>query len=96
MKLYHITDYPNLDSILTYGLLGNPIVYVTTSSIACLAIRNSQEKLYEKRKDVGYIIFEFDSAEYDLWEDPNCMKVNGQPVAFMLYADIPPTKLKIL
>lgn len=96
MNLYHITDFTHLNSILKYGLLGNPIVYVTTSVTACLAIRKCQEELYEKRKDVGFVIFTFDSMDFQLLDDPHCTLVNNKPVAFMIYADIPASLLSIL
>lgn len=93
--MYHLTDFALLDQILSEGLKGFPVVYVTEAPEYARAIRRCQENLYEKIKDCGHVIFEVDVDGYDLYVDRNVVPINKQPVAWLIYADIPPQRLKV-
>lgn len=88
MIYYHVTDEYYHERILQEGLRGTPVVYVTHSKRAALAIRQCQLQLREK---FGACVVLKVDYEGDTFVDPDVYPLN---TAWMIYDDIPPNKIQ--
>lgn len=89
MIYYHVTDYYCHERILVEGLKGNPVVYVTHSKQAALAIRQCQLQLREKFGACIVLKIDYDG---ELFVDPNVRPFN---TAWMIYDDILPSQIQL-
>jgi len=89
MIYYHVTDEYVLERILSEGLIGNPVVYVTHSKASALEIR--QQQLRKRDKFGGCVVLEV-NYEGERFVDPDVYPLY---TAWMLYADIPPEQLRV-
>ncbi len=89
MIYYHVTDEYVYEKILREGLIGNPVIYVTHSKRAALAIREDQLRMREKFG--GCVVLKV-SYEGDVFVDPDVFPLN---TAWMIYDDIPPQQITI-
>lgn len=89
MIYYHVTDEYYCERILREGLRGNPVVYVTHSKRAALAIRQDQLRLSEK---FGACVVLKVDYEGDTFVDPDVWPLH---TAWMIYDDLPPQQIQL-
>lgn len=83
-----MTDYYVHERILHEGLKGNPVIYVTHSPRAALAIRQDQLRLREKFGACMILRVEYIG---DVFVDPDTFPLH---TAWMIYDDIPPCQIQ--
>lgn len=93
MTYFHVTDEGLIESVLRDGLIGSPVVYLTTSRFDALAIRRSQERLGERSGPVQVLAVEWSG---EVFVDPHVKTTPFGPVAFLAYADVPSSALSLV
>lgn len=83
-----MTDEYYYERILHEGLKGNPVIYVTHSKRAALAIRQDQLRLREKFGACMVLKVEYKG---DVFVDPDTFPLH---TAWMIYDDIPPCQIQ--
>ena len=89
MIYYHITDECCGERILREGLIGNPVVYLTSSYEHAVAIRRSQVRLGEV---IGAAILFRVEYDGEVFIDPHVQPIG---TAWMVYDDLPPSCLRV-
>ena len=89
MIYYHITDDYLQERIVREGLIGNPVVYLTSSYEHAVAIRRSQVRLGEV---IGAAILFRVEYDGEIFIDPHVQPLG---TAWMVYDNIPPSCLRV-